>query len=134
MKATHVLFVDALVNLVLGIPLMIAPISTARLLGLPVPMVSFYASLLGAVLTGIGIALLLECVGNRQITGLGIAGAVSINICGAGALAIWLVRGGLEIPFRGHVFLWAVVVVVLGLGAVEVLAQVSRKKFSAHPS
>jgi hypothetical protein len=133
MKATHLLFVDALVNLVLGIPLMLAPSSTARLLGIPVPMVSFYASLLGAVLTGIGIALLLECVGNRRITGLGLSGAVVINICGAGALAIWLIRGGLEIPFRGHVFLWAVVVVVLGLGAVEILTQVRRKKASTHP-
>jgi hypothetical protein len=134
MKQNRLLISDALINLALGIPLVLSPTAVARFLGIPVPAVPFYASILGAVLAGIGIALLLECLGSRRITGLGTAGAVSINICGAGVLAIWLIRGGLEIPLRGHLFLWAVAVVVLGIGAIEILALVSPKGAPAELS
>jgi hypothetical protein len=90
------------------------------LLGIPVPEVGFYASILGAVLTGIGLALLLERYrGRLAATGLGLGGAIAINLCGGGALAIWLLGGKLALPARGYVFLGLVAVVVLGISLVE---------------
>ena len=99
----------------------------AALLGLPLPETPFYASLLGAVLTGIGLALIIECRGTRlPSSGLGLGGALSINLCAVAVLAVWLARGSLELPARGSIFLWGVVVVVGGLSAVE-LSSFSRR-------
>jgi hypothetical protein len=83
--------------------------------------------MLGAVLTGIGLALIIECRGTRlPSSGLGLGGALSINLCAIAVLAVWLARGSLEMPARGSIFLWGVVVVVGGLSAVE-LSRFSRR-------
>jgi len=123
MKAKPLLTVDAIINFMLGLPLMFVPIQTARILGIPFPEPAFYASLLGAVLTGIGVALLIERYHDRiHMAGLGIGGAIAINIFGAVALILWLFLGDLDIPVRGYVFLGAVAVVVLGISLVELRA------------
>ncbi|MFC1547797.1 hypothetical protein ACFL5M_04650 [Candidatus Neomarinimicrobiota bacterium] len=123
MKETSLLTIDAVVNLLLGIPLLIIPTKVARFLGLPMPEQAFYASILGAVLTGIGVALLIERYRDRfHIAGLGIGGAIAINIFGAVALILWLFLGGLDIPLRGYVFLGVVAVAVLGISLVELQA------------
>ena len=50
------------------------------LLGLPPVDALFYPSMLGAILFGIGIALLLELIGyNKRLRGLGLGGAIVIN-------------------------------------------------------
>lgn len=123
MKETPLLTIDAAVNLILGLPLMLIPTNTARILGLPLPEQAFYASILGAVLTGIGVALLIERFRERShMAGLGIGGAIAINIFGAVALILWLFLGGLDIPVRGYVFLGVVAVAVLGISLVELQA------------
>jgi hypothetical protein len=115
-----VLLADAMVNLLLGLPLVFFPSQVAELLGLPALDTPFYASILGAVLVGIGLALIIECRGTRlPASGLGLGGALSINLCAVAVLAVWLAFGTLELPLRGYVFLWAVVAVVGGLSAVE---------------
>jgi hypothetical protein len=53
------------------------------------------------------------------LTGLGVAVAIAINLCGGGALLVWLVAGDLGVPMRGRVILWAVAVAILALGVVE---------------
>jgi hypothetical protein len=117
-----------LINLALGIGLIAFPFDIARLLGLPVPDNAFYTSILGAVLVGIGLALLIEgVVKPRRMKGLGLGGAISINLCGAIILIVWLVGGSLEIPLRGRVFLWGLVLVLAGISALEGLAQFSIK-------
>ena len=124
MKEASLLAVDAAINLLLGLPLMLIPTSAARFLGIPVPAQAIYASLLGAVLTGIGVALLIECFRERiRMTGLGLGGAIAINIIGAVALILWLFLGDLDMPVRGYVFLGAVAVVVLGISLVELRAR-----------
>ena len=118
------LLIDAIINLVLGVLLMFFPSSLVEALGVPRADSAFYPSILGAVLFGIGIALLVE----RSIGGgLGIVGAVSINFCGGIVLGFWLVFGDLELPFRGLVFLWGLVVVLVGISAIEILASRRRK-------
>ncbi len=124
MKASHrvLLIIDGVVNLVLGCLLLMFPFGLASYLGVPQAQSSFYPMLLGGVILGIGIALLLEVYGNRYpIRGLGLAGAIAINFCGAGVLIGWLLASPLNIPTRGYVVLWSIAVIVLGIGAVELL-------------
>ena len=128
MKAGTLLTIDAAVNLILGLPLMIVPAHAARILGIPFPEPAFYASILGAVLTGIGVALLIERYRDRiRMTGLGIGGAIAINIIGAVALILWLLLGDLDLPVRGYVFLGAVAVIVLGISLVELQAHFQKE-------
>jgi hypothetical protein len=122
-KHRLLLTVDAVVNLLLGIGLLLFPTGLIRVLGLPATSTHFYTSILGAVLVGIGLALLVEVRGDRQqVRGLALGGAIVINLCGAGVLLYWLLSGGLELPDRGRVLLWLIVLVVLFLAAVELRA------------
>ena len=121
------LLIDGIVNLILGILLLLFPFGVAETLGVPQPASNFYPTILGGVIFGIGIALLLEAYGQRhRIRGLGLGGAIVINICGAGILALWLIFKSPEIPLRGVIILWVVAVVVLGIGILEVLAKTWR--------
>jgi hypothetical protein len=125
MNAKHklLLAIDSTVNLALGLLLLLFPARILELLGLPLTNTYFYASILGAVIFGIGIALLFELWGARRgIRGLGLGGAIVINYCGAGALVAWLLFGHLNFPMRGQVTLWAVAIVVLGIGFAETAA------------
>jgi hypothetical protein len=118
------LTIDGIINLVLGILLLLFPLGMAELLGVPQSDVNFYPTILGAVIFGIGIALLIERYGFAQnIRGLGLGGAIAINLCGALALLVWLVSTPLNIPLRGQVILWAIAVIVLLVGIVEILAK-----------
>jgi hypothetical protein len=114
------LSLDAVVNLVLGAVLLAAPLGSLPLLGLPDPGTRFYATILGAVLFGIGLALLLEARrGTHPHPGLGLAGAVMINLCGGLALLGWLIFGRLDVPARGMTLMWLLVIVVLVIGLLE---------------
>lgn len=114
------LLIDGIVNLLLGILLLLYPAGLADTLGLPPFSTAFYPTMLGAVLFGIGIALLIERYRAREgVTGLGIAGAIAINLCGGGVLLVWLLAGDLRIPLRGQIILWAVAILVLLIGILE---------------
>ena len=123
MNEKVLLTLDALVNLVLGIPLALLPHQTIALLGLPATDHTFYTSLLGALLIGIGLALLVELFTKQlRVTGLGLGGAVVINFSGAGVLTLLLLLGSWNLPLRGMIFLWALAAVVLLIGVVELAA------------
>ena len=123
------LTVDGIVNLALGILLLLFPLGMAEILGVPESNVDFYPTILGAVLFGIGVALFIERYGlSRNIRGLGLGGAIGINLCGAVALLIWLVSAPLDIPLRGYVILWSIGIIVLALGIVEILAKTWQSK------
>jgi hypothetical protein len=129
MGRSKVLIVDAIINLVLGLLLMAFPPAVVTLLGVPTAEHSFYPSILGAVLCGIGIALLIEYFrGPGGIVGLGLGGAMSINLCAAFVLAIWLVRGTLPIPLRGQAFLWTLVVVLVSISFVELIVHLNKSR------
>ncbi len=114
------LVIDGLVNLTLGALLLLFPIGVADLLGVPAPESNFYPSILGAVLFGIGVALIIEVYGSPHgIRGLGLIGAMVINFCGAGVLAAWLLAVPLDLPVRGTIILGAIAVGVLAIGVVE---------------
>jgi tRNA-Thr(GGU) m(6)t(6)A37 methyltransferase TsaA len=118
------LAVDGVVNLLLGAALLLAPAGSLSWLGLPSPLPSLYAVVLGGVLVGIGLALLLEVRRQRSgFRGLGLGGAIVINLCGAGALLGWLVLARPELSPTGAIVLWTVAVVVLGLAIVELTSK-----------
>jgi hypothetical protein len=126
-----VLTVDGAVNLALGIALAIFPEKLARLLGIPLPATPFYASILGGVLIGVGTALLIHRFGGGpRVTGLGIEGAIVINLSAAGVLVAWLVGGHLSIPDRGRLFLWMVAILVFGIGTAEIMIRLCRSTAS----
>jgi hypothetical protein len=124
MAKKNLLVVDGIVNLVLGIMLVFFPSQIVAALDLPKVETYFYVNILGAVLFGIGLALLLErFAGQQGITGLGIGGAIAINLCGAGALVFWLLFGNLELSLGGAIFLWGIAVVVSGVAMAELLTK-----------
>lgn len=131
MKKTfkNLLFIDGIVNLLLGVLLLLFPLGIATILGVPVPDTDFYPTILGAVLLGIGIALLIDVLGQPHgLSGLGITGAIAINFCGAGVLTLWLIFAPLGLPSRGYVVLWAIAVVVFAIGFVELISKFCKEK------
>ena len=90
-KESMTLIIDAVINYALGMLCILYPF-VANTLGVPLVENAFYPNVLGAVLFGIGIALTIECRRKRgQSVGLGLAGAVAINLSGGVMLALWLV-------------------------------------------
>ena len=126
MRSKHktLLVIDAIINLVLGVLLLLFPAGVVELLGLPLTNTNFYPSIFGAVLFGIGIALLIERYGaSKNIRGLGLGGAIAINLCGAGVLLLWLLIAPFDIPLRGNIILWSIAIIVLIVGFVEIIAK-----------
>ena len=120
MKSKKVLFVDAIINLILGILLLAFSQTIINLLGVPNTDQYFYPNILGGVLFGIGIALLIECYRKSDsFVGLGLGGAISINMCGGIVLALWLLFGNLVIPIGGKIFLWILVIILIGISSIE---------------
>ena len=123
MGKRELLLVDGLGNIALGLLLLIVPIRLAGWLGLADVGGRFYPSLFGAVLLGIGVALLLELPRRSKLRGLGLGGALIINTCFGLALAGWLLFGELGLPTHGAVILWGFVGILLGLSAVELASE-----------
>ena len=127
MKGSILLKTDAAINLILGILLMAFPLNLVKALGLPIVYPAFYPSILGGVLFGIGLALLIESYRKSNgLVGLGLAGAIAINLCGAIVLALWLVSDKLTLPLRGHILLWSLVLLLVGISLFEGLAHLKK--------
>ena len=106
--------------MVLGVFLVAFPSSIVRALGMPGSEGAFYANILGGVLFGVGVALVIERFRPPLRTvGLGLGGAISINLCGGLVLAVWLASGRLELSTLGAFVGWALVLVLVGLSLVE---------------
>jgi hypothetical protein len=119
-KRSGLLLADAVINLILGALLLIFTGDIVRVLGVPGASSRFYPNILGGVLFGIGLALLIEYFRREDgLVGLGLAGAVAINLCGGGVLAAWLAFGRLDVPPHGRVFLWALVVLLVSISLAE---------------
>ena len=111
------LLADAVINLGLGTLLLLYPQWLVEALGMPVVATTFFPNVLGGVLFGIGLALLIAYRGGAQ--GLGLDGAIAINLCGAGTVVGWLVIAPQGIPPRGKITLWIIALVIIGIGLIE---------------
>jgi hypothetical protein len=127
MKNSIVLLIDAMVNFFLGMLLVVFPAEIFEFIGLPLTDHAFYPTILGAVLIGIAVALIIEF--NRKpagMVGLGLGGAIAINLCAAFVLAFWLLNGKLRVSLFGHIILWILVIILVVISVFEIF--VSRKK------
>ena len=116
------LLIDAVINFLLGLLLLGFSLPLTHLLGVPYTEISFYPNILGGVLFGIGVALTIEAFRQpKGLVGLGLGGAVAINLCGGIVLFIWLISGALDLPLHGLVFLWSLAIVLVGISTVELL-------------
>ncbi len=123
-KQEILLSIDGIINILLGILLLMFPFGIAELLGVPIPSSNFYATILGGVIFGIGIALFIERYGYKNnIRGLGLGGAIAINICGGMVLLIWLLLNPFNLPVRGFIILWTIAFLVLLVGIIELVAK-----------
>ena len=92
----------------------------ATFVGVPYTSNYFYPTILGAIFIGITIALFIECFRKTEtIVGLGLGGAIAINLCGGIVLALWLIFGNLQIPIKGQIFLWILVILLVGISSIE---------------
>ena len=124
-----ILILDAAINLILGSLLLVFSPRIVQLLGVPAAEQSFYPNILGGVLFGIGIALLIECLRKSgSLVGLGLGGAIAINLCGGLVLTAWLILGELSIPTGGRIFLWTLAVILVLVSSVELLAYAKERK------
>ena len=127
-KRKIILFIDAIINLVLGVLLLAFSERIITFLGVPSSDTYFYPNILGGVLFGIGIALLIECYRKKdKMIGLGLGGAIAINLCGGTVLTLWLLLGNLSIPSGGKIFLWCIAVILIVISSVELLIYKHRK-------
>ena len=118
------LTIDGIVHILLGILLLLFPFGIAEYLGVPKSNSSFYPTILGGVILGIGIALLFERYGyGKNFRGLGLGGAIIINIVGSTVLLLWLIFANLQIPFRGYIILWFIGIGVFVIGIAELIGK-----------
>jgi len=127
MKESTLLELDGIGNILLGLPLIIFPIGVTSLLGIPSPESSFYPIILGAVFVGIGIALLVQRY-QPSAKGLGLGGALSINLTFGIALIAWLIGSKTLITGSGSILLWLLAIALVGISLFE-WGSVSRKSW-----
>ena len=129
MKEPVLLFLNAILYLALSFLLLLFPFGLVGALGVAFPGVTFYASMLGAVLLGIGLALLVErSRSTLGLPGLGINGAILINICSAITLASWLLFRSLNLLQIGYVMLWGLVAMLVTITLAEIYYILQEKR------
>jgi len=129
MNRSILLTIDGIINLVLGLLLIAFPTPLVEALGIPnAP--GFYPNILGGVFIGITIALIIESYrkGSETTSGLGLTGAISINLCGGLVLLIWLIAGTLNLPPRGIIFLWILDLALLIISSFELWQHLRLKR------
>ncbi len=113
-----ILLFDLLLKLSLGLVLIIAPILSCRILGLPTPNAGFWPRVLGAVLIGHAGGLFLEgAVPN--VHGLGLGGSLIVNLAMAAMIAAQIVLKAAGTTRRGHAFLWLLVATLIFISFAE---------------
>lgn len=122
------LTIDAFINLILGILLLAYSQPIVDFFGVPSTQDYFYPNILGAVFIGITIALLTEAYRKEPngYIGLGLIGAICINLCGGIVLFLWLVFGDLELPLKGYIFLWILDILLLVISTIELLVNLKK--------
>lgn len=115
----QLLWLETLLKLAGGAALLLAPLTTIRILGLPTSATGFWPRVVGVLLIGIAAATFIEgaWAGSR---GLGLAGLVILNILSAAVIALAAVLGAGAPTRRGTAALWTLVVLLLLLSLVEI--------------
>ncbi|MEO1266107.1 MAG: hypothetical protein AAFV26_10415 [Pseudomonadota bacterium] len=113
----QILFLDLVSKAVIGGLLLLFPITTARVFGLPHGQVGLWARLLGAQLLGIALAIYIEH--DNQMNGLGLTGLIGINIATMLVLLTFTVAQGAGTK-RGTALLWFLTIGAFGLSVLQI--------------
>lgn len=91
---------------------------------------SFYPNILGGIFIGISISIFLEVFRGEEVVrkGLGLMGAISINLCGGTVLILWLLCGNLDIPAKGYIFLWSLAIILVIVSIIELILSLRSRK------
>ena len=128
MKHKQTLIIDAAINLILGILLLAFSKKLVTALGVPDTDQYFYPNIFGGVLMGIAIALVVEAFRKPGgLVGLGLGGAIAINLSGGMVLAYWLLFKHLNLPKGGFIFLWALVLILVLISGIELMVYHTQK-------
>lgn len=112
------LYVDLLFKAGFGLALLLFPLLFCKVFGLPRPNTGFWPRILGASFLGQAGALFLEgAVPNTH--GLGLGGALTINLSIAAILASMIILGAVGEKRRAQALLWLLVVVLVTLSLFE---------------
>lgn len=114
--AQQLLWIETVLRLIAGVILLVLPIVAARVLGLPLPQATLWPRLIGGLMIGMAGAVFLEGITSR---GLGLGGLVIINLATAATLAALLVLERASQTKRGRIFLWGLVVSLVGFSLLE---------------
>lgn len=127
-----ILSLDALINFILGVMLLAYSLPIVKFLGVPSTDNYFYPNISGAVFIGITIAHLIEAYRKEPdgFIGLGLIGAICINVCGGIVLFLWLILGDLQLPLKGFIFLWTLDIILLIISSIELIIDISHIKLS----
>lgn len=130
MTKKSVLLIDASINFLLAVLLLAFSPKIVHFFGVPETDNVFYPNILGAVFLGITIALIIEAFRKQSEghVGLGLMGAISINLSGGLVLLLWLLFGNLNLPFKGLIFLWVLDVLLLIVSSIELYTGFSKNK------
>ena len=120
--------IDSIINLLIGIILLAYSKPVVDFFGLPDSNLRFYPNILGAIIFGIGIALFIEYKRKDKFIGLGLGGAISINMMGGIVLFIWLISGKLNLHVQGKIILWILDLILVGISFFELLAYLKSKR------
>ncbi len=118
--AQQLLWIETLLKFSGGVVLVLFPLSAARALGLPKGDVGLWPRLLGAVLIGLSAATFLEGQGTGP-RGVGLGGLFAVNLSAAILLIVLLGLGRAAGTVRGRFILWMLLIMLLGLSALEFL-------------
>jgi hypothetical protein len=130
MNKKTTLLIDASINFILGVFLLAYSPTIVNFLGMPECDNFFYPNILGAIFIGITIALIIEAFRKHidRYVGLGLVGAISINLSGGLVLLLWLLFGGLNLPLRGLIFLWVLDILLVVVSSLELYIGLREKK------
>lgn len=115
----QLLWLETLLKLAGGAALVLAPLTTLKLLGLPASASGFWPRLLGALLLGIAGATFIEGAWDGS-KGLDLAGLIVINLLCAAVIALAALFGDGASTRRGTLTLWSLVVLLFLLSLFEI--------------
>jgi hypothetical protein len=115
----QLLWFETLLKLSSGLLLALVPLTVIKILGLPPAESAFWPRLLGSVLVGLSGATFLEGA-MASTRGLGLAGAIVINLAAAAMIALSSLLGGGATTRRGKLVQWGIVTLLFALSLAEI--------------
>lgn len=128
LTAIHLFRLELVILLTFAALLLVAPMTTASVFGLPPAGTPFWPRLLGAIVLGLALAvvatdqgwLVMSTPSGPSATGIGLGAFVVLNLTVAFVLATMLIFGA-DIPTRrGRAALWLLVAAATLLGFVQI--------------